>query len=188
VKKRANSRWNEFCTLHEVPQQKIGDSMKLASILATLLLSFGVNTTTQAASMRTCLIQAFDGHYLTAVGGGGQTVDAIHTNATVAGAWEKFTIVPFRQGGGSAIKTVRGFYLTAVGGGGRAQDVIHTNAIRPSRWERFQLISQGNNIYAIQTISGNYLTAQDSGGRVNDVIHSNATRISTWEQFRLTCQ
>jgi hypothetical protein len=39
-------------------------------------------------------IQAFDGHYLTAVNGGGvATDDAIHSNATRVGAWEKFQIV-----------------------------------------------------------------------------------------------
>jgi hypothetical protein len=37
-------------------------------------------------------IQAFDGHYLTAVGGGGRTTDTIHSDATVANGWEKFHI------------------------------------------------------------------------------------------------
>ena len=33
-----------------------------------------------------------NGHYLTAVGGGGRTTDTIHTDATRVGAWEKFTV------------------------------------------------------------------------------------------------
>ena len=37
-------------------------------------------------------IQTLDGHYVTAVGGGGRTTDTIHTDATRVGAWEKFTV------------------------------------------------------------------------------------------------
>jgi len=59
---------------------------------------------TGAASVRTgpaapldiiqpaCTIRAFDGHYLTAVGGGGRTTDVIHSNATQIQAWEEFYI------------------------------------------------------------------------------------------------
>jgi hypothetical protein len=39
-----------------------------------------------------CVFQMVDGHYLTAVGGGGRTTDTIHTDATRVGAWEKFTV------------------------------------------------------------------------------------------------
>ena len=39
-----------------------------------------------------CDIQTLDGHYVTAVGGGGRTTDTIHTDATRVGAWEKFTV------------------------------------------------------------------------------------------------
>jgi hypothetical protein len=162
--------------------------MKLTLILTTALLALGLQTSAHAANGRTCLIQAFDGHYLTAVGGGGQTLDSIHTNATTPGSWEKFSVIPFVHGTGYALRTVRGFYVTAVGGGGRTIEAIHTDATVPSRWERFQLIPMGNNVYAIKTFTGNYLTAQDSGGRTIDVIHSNAIRVSTWEQFRFTCQ
>jgi hypothetical protein len=161
--------------------------MKLALMLTALLLPFGLSSPANAAARQSCVIQAFDGHYLTAVGGGGQTVDAIHTNATTPSTWETFTLVPFLRGGGYAIRTFRGFFLTAVGGGGRTTDVIHTNATQASRWERFNLIPLGNQVFAIRTMTGNYLTAQDSGGRTTDVIHSNAVRVSTWEQFRFTC-
>jgi hypothetical protein len=40
-----------------------------------------------------CTIQSFDGHYLSAVGGGGRTTDVIHSNATQASTWETFTMV-----------------------------------------------------------------------------------------------
>jgi len=39
-----------------------------------------------------CVFQTVNGHYLTAVGGGGRTTDTIHTDATRVGAWEKFTV------------------------------------------------------------------------------------------------
>ena len=35
-----------------------------------------------AVSTAVCTIQAFDGHYLSAIGGGGRTTDVIETNRT----------------------------------------------------------------------------------------------------------
>jgi hypothetical protein len=87
-----------------------------------------------------CTIQSFDGHYLSAIGGGGRTTDVIHTNATQASTWETFTMVisgdgasPFHYG----IETSNGDFLTAVGGGGRTTDVIHSNATQIQAWEEF---------------------------------------------------
>ena len=37
-------------------------------------------------------IQTIDGHYLTAVGGGGRISDTIHSDATRVGSWEKFNV------------------------------------------------------------------------------------------------
>src|ERR1700748_3539487 len=77
-----------------------------------------------------CVFETVNGHYLTAVGGGGRTTDVIHTDATIPRAWEKFTLVD--SGDGSpihyGIQTSNGHYLTAVGGGGRTTDVIHSDA------------------------------------------------------------
>ena len=38
-------------------------------------------------------IKTANGHYLTAVGGGGQITDVLHTDATGVGAWEQFRLV-----------------------------------------------------------------------------------------------
>src|SRR5207247_3746372 len=38
-----------------------------------------------------CAFQTTNGHYLTAVGGGGRTTDVIHTDAVSIRSWEKFT-------------------------------------------------------------------------------------------------
>lgn len=136
----------------------------------------------------TCSIQAYDGHYLTAVGGGGRTTDVLHTDATRVGTWERFTLIDIGDGSSQyGIRTYSGHYLSAQGGGGRITDVIHSNRTQILDWEKFKLISLGNNWYAIQTISGNYLTAVDSGGRITDVIHSDAIRIGTWEMFYFNC-
>ena len=39
-----------------------------------------------------CVFQTVNGHYPTAVGGGGRTTDTIHSDATRVGSWEKFTV------------------------------------------------------------------------------------------------
>ena len=133
-----------------------------------------------------CNIKAYDGHYLTAVGGGGRTTDVIHTNVTSPGNYEKFTFEDPNEGSAIyGIKTYKGYYLTIVGGGGRTTDVIHSDATNFLAWEKIRTIALGNGWYALQTINDHYLTAVDSGGRTTDVIHSDATRIGTWEMFRI---
>src|ERR1700731_1566136 len=52
------------------------------------------STASPAASVvRGCSFQTVNGHYLTAVGGGGRTTDVIHTDAVRVGSWEKFSVV-----------------------------------------------------------------------------------------------
>jgi len=139
-----------------------------------------------------CAFQTINGHYLTAVGGGGRTTDVLHTDATSIGSWEFFTPVVVPDGPpGSLVHvglmTIDGHYLTAVDGGGRNTDVIHSNATNLLGWEEFTLIGFGSSNYAIQTIDGHYLTAVNGGGQANDAIHSDATRIAAWEMFHTTC-
>jgi len=115
-----------------------------------------------------CVFQTVNGHYLTAVGGGGRTTDVIHTDATAIGSWEKFTLVD--SGSGTAtiqygIETSNGHYLTAVDGGGLTTDVIHSDATQIQAWEKFTLYSVRPGVYDIQTINGHYLTAVGGGGR-----------------------
>ena len=77
-----------------------------------------------------------NGHWLTAVGGGGRTTDVIHSNATLLQAWEKFTFNSLGYGWYD-IQTIDGHYVTAVGAGGRTTDTIHTDATRVGSWEKF---------------------------------------------------
>jgi hypothetical protein len=153
--------------------------------------------------------------FLTAVGGGGRTSNAIHTDATTPSTWETCQLwfdpearikTPENPEGffPYAIQTTSGNYLTAVDGGGRTSDVLHTDATTPETWETFGLIPQVPPLsiyptnfdlshdapwyYAIATEKGNYLTALGGGGQSTDpALHSDATKVNTWELFRLIC-
>jgi hypothetical protein len=137
-----------------------------------------------------CVFQTSNGHYLTAVGGGGRTTDVIHTDAVRIGSWEKFTLIDSRDGSSNihyGFQTSNGHFLTAVGGGGRITDVLHSDATQLLGWEKLTLNSLGNGVYTIQTIDGHYLTAVGGGGRITDTSHSDATRVGSWEKFRVSC-
>jgi hypothetical protein len=97
-----------------------------------------VRVTPAVNAPTTCSIQTSNGHYLTAVGGGGRTTDVIHSDATLLQAWEKFTFDSLGSGW-YAIQTIDGHYVTAVGGGGRTTDTIHTDATRVGSWEEFHV-------------------------------------------------
>src|ERR1700761_2323090 len=86
---------------------------------------------TASAARSGCTFQTENGHYLTAVNGGGlaldpsgQPIDVIHTDAVHPAAWETFTLVGPGGGAPYGIQTTNGHFLTAVGGGGRITDVI----------------------------------------------------------------
>ena len=170
--------------------------MIVTALLATLAVGCGAESDTGAkladnTAPLSCTIQTSTGHYLTAVGGGGRVSDVLHSDATQAGSWERFTLVDSNDGGSIikyGIKTKSGHYLTAMGGGGRINDVIHSNATQLQAWEKFTLMSLGGGVYAIQTINGRYLNAVGGGGRITDVVHSDATVVQAWEKFRVNCR
>ena len=170
----------------------------LAALGLTGVASASTGQTIVPATINTavCTIRAFDGHYLSAIGGGGRTTDVIETNRTVPSTWETFTIVNSFDGASPphyGIRTANGNFLTAVGGGGRTTDVIHSNATLLQAWEKFSLVPLATNgssgWLAIQTIDGHYLTAVNSGGigSAFEAIHSNATQIQAWEEFYFSC-
>jgi hypothetical protein len=164
------------------------------AVMAVMISGMAPASVASAAPItapKTCTFQTVDGHYVTAVGGGGRITDVIHTDAVRAAAWEQFTLIDSGDGSPSThygVRTVNGHYLTAVGGGGRITDVIHSDATLLQAWEKFTLIPLGNDSFAIQTINGHYLTAVGGGGRITDTIHSDATRIAGWETFRVQCR
>ncbi len=139
----------------------------------------------------TCAIQTVRGNYVTAVGGGGRDLDVMHTNATVFGSWERFTLVYTGDGVHYGLRTVFGYYVTAVNSGGLAAsnvpDVLHTNATQLLDWEKFSIIAQGDGTYAIRAFDGHYLSARDGGGRVTRTFDSYVSQVQSWEKFRFTC-
>ena len=168
--------------------------MKSLFTLGLFISALGITSVAAAKNGPVnCYIQAYDGHYLTAVSGGGRTRDVLHTDATKPQAWEKFTLVDADKGTPNityGIRTVKGYYLTAVDGGGRIYDVMHSDATQIREWEEFQLEGLTGGWYAIRTYNGRYLTAVNSGGlstQVNDTLHSDATRVGNWEKFRFRC-
>ncbi len=68
--------------------------MKQLLTLSFIVTIWAVSITAEAANGPvTCAIKTYNGHYLTAVGGGGRTTDVIHSDTTRIGAWEKFTLI-----------------------------------------------------------------------------------------------
>lgn len=172
-------------------------TLTISALLMTLVAGCGAPqdnaldgaSTTKQNSPTTCSIQTFNGHYLTAVSGGGRTSDVLHTDATHVGSWEKFTLIDLGEGAPLpyGFKTKSGNFLTIVGGGGRINDVVHSNATQVQAWERLVLESVGGGYYGIKTNNGRYLTATGAGGQVNDAIHSDAPVIGNWEKFKFNC-
>jgi hypothetical protein len=81
----------------------------------------------------TYALQTVDGHFVTAVGGGGRTTDVLHTDALQVQAWEKFWLRDLGDGT-YAIQTVKGNYL------GPGPEVISTGSSNPNDAYRFRLI------------------------------------------------
>lgn len=162
--------------------------MKRLFALSLMAITLTVGTAAQAVT-KTCNIQTSNGHYLTAVGGGGRITDAMHSDATQAKSWETFKIVESTSRPGKyAIKTLSGNYLTVVDAGGRIDNVIHSDATKFRDWEEFTLVPVAGGYTALKTFRGYYLTAVGGGGRITDVLHSDATQVQGWEKFKLICK
>lgn len=138
-------------------------------------------------------IRTANGHYLTAINGGGRANSpVIVTSATRASDWEKFKIgvTAAAIAHDKAFQTASGNFVTAVDGGGRTSEVLHTDATQRLAWEEFRIhdLSAGGErptYFAIQTVNDHYLTAVGAGGKYEDAIHSDATVARGWEQFRI---
>src|SRR4051812_16988739 len=115
--------------------------MKSVSMLC-VGLALALGTAAQAKNGPTrCSIQAYDGHFLTAVGGGGRTSDVIHSDAKKVQSWEIFTLEDADLGTPNVtygIKTKTGNYLTGGSGAGRAPDGIQPKATSFCDGEQFQ--------------------------------------------------
>jgi hypothetical protein len=131
-------------------------------------------------------IKTQNGHYLTALNGGGLTSNAMASNRTQIGAWEEFTFHPIDYNAAKwAIVAGDAYPLTAEGGGNRTKDAIQTNRTAIGPWETFRVFAYGDRTYAFQTADGHFVTAVGGGGRTTDVLHTNATVVGSWEHFSL---
>jgi hypothetical protein len=96
-------------------------------------------------------LQTSDGHYVTAVGGGGMggpnnNAAPVHTDAKTIGNWETLTL-NFLPNNQLTIKVPNGRFLTAVNGGGMTgptpSSPIQTTALHHAAWETFTLVKLG---------------------------------------------
>ena len=117
------------------------------------------------------------GFSLTAVGGGGHNSgDTIHTDATVAKSWETFR--PYRAGsfgtgstygiqiwGGNASdeEALRGWMFVNVGGGDPGPGALWLTEEGEINEISWTLLKQSDGTYALQTANGTVLSAIDGG-------------------------
>jgi len=161
------------------------------------------------------VLQTSSGKYLTAVGEGGKYEDAIHTDATQIGAWERVRIVKCGDLGSGFQYTIIAADdapLSAVKGGGLDKGDTIVQGYWPGdstdrAWARFTLVRQGDGSYALRTANGvNYVTALGGGGQVQQyfppncgmfsaciggfstIFHTDATQVRAWEQFKFIDQ
>jgi len=154
-------------------------------------------TWTGPAGDGTFVIQTLTGNFVTAVGGGGHSTRAFHTDATAALAWEKFDLL--RTGdlsvGHQHIYAIRPIgvslgFLTATNGGNRKRHAmtVGTPLVDDSK---FNLIKQPDGSFAIGTRLDPYLvTADDGGGLAHgtsqmDNLITTQTEVKDWEKFKI---
>ncbi len=141
-------------------------------------------------------IKTFGGYFLTALGGGGKSTDAFHSDATRANTWEYFWVLKcgdlgsgytyaIRPAGTGSAGTVVNF-LTANGGGGRTSQAM-TAFSGLFDGSKFKLIRQLDGSYALQTSNRvNYVTAVGGGGLASgENLQTNRTQVQAWEQFKI---
>lgn len=155
-------------------------------------------------------INTIKGFYVTAVGAGGKSADAFHTDATQIQNWEKFRIVKCGDVGSGfeyGILTADGTFLSAELPGGRSSqgDIIIVGRAEPE--SRFKFIRQSDGSHALQTSNGvTFVTALGGGGLVqkyidcdpgfpgacisttSTIFHTDATQVLAWEKFRIIDQ
>jgi hypothetical protein len=137
-------------------------------------------------------IQTKNGDFVTAVGGGGQLTNALHTDAKVARSWEQFLVLKCGDLGSGLTYAIsnhewRGC-LTATGGGGKTEQAIKVGEFVDSA--RFTFIRQAGGSYALRTVNGiNYVTAVGGGWEPfsveNGSLHTDATQVQAWERFKI---
>jgi len=121
-------------------------------------------------------LQAYNGQYVCAEGGGGQ---ALIANRNWIQQWETFGLVDMGNGK-VALQAYNGQYVCAEGGGGQAL-LANRNWIKA--WETFELVDMGNGKVALQAYNGQYICAE--GGQA---LVANRNWAQQWETLGLSVQ
>jgi hypothetical protein len=137
-------------------------------------------------------IATTDGHFVTAVAGGGKTTDVLHTDAVTPKAWEEFALWFVPLTGEYGIQTLNGEFLFATNGGDLSSlfpfgdqevDTIQSTAENIIDYERFKISnlpsklsgSYATYLYGIQTVRGFYLSVAGGNGTDPPVLYTNGT-------------
>ncbi|VVB70491.1 FRG1-like domain protein [uncultured archaeon] len=119
-------------------------------------------------------LQAANGQYICAEGGGG---DGVVANRNAVGSWETFRLIN-RGDNNVALQASNGKYACAESGGG---NVIVANRNAIGAWEIFKLIDLGNNNVALRAYNGQYVCAEGGGG---GAVVANRNAVGAWETFK----
>jgi hypothetical protein len=145
-------------------------------------------------------IQTVGGFFLTALGGGGKSTGAFHSDARKAAAWELYELAKCGDPGSGYEFTIRpkrydGIAMMAHGGGGHVKPgLILANLISGGfdvNWTRLKLIRQSDGSHALQTFNGvNFVTAIRGGGIAHssadfDNLVTDRTEVQAWERFTI---
>jgi hypothetical protein len=125
---------------------------------------------------RTIALQASNGSYVTAEGGGGRI---LHANRPHIREWETFELISL--GDKVAFRSHLGQYVTAENAGRRP---LMANRTHIGDWEKFELLELGDNRIALKAVNGRFVTAEDGGGR-ELVTNRDRENPGDWEIFTL---
>jgi hypothetical protein len=153
----------------------------------------------------TITIATLDGHFVTALGGGGKSTRAFHTDGTVARSWEQFYILKVGDLGSGHLYAIRPAgtgnipgqgerisFLTAINGGNRTVHAMTANSpLQPESHFRFLSLPDGS--YAFGTSNGFTVVTADNGGGLahgtpqmdNLITTKPVTQIQDWEKFKI---
>ena len=184
----------------------LGDNYDAAQILQTERTSladdalFNIRSSAPGISSNPFTIQTFRNYYLTALGGGGKSSRAFHTDAVkYNGYWEAFQVLKCGDLGSDydyAIKAKGvgfGYPLQTSNGGGQIKNAVafFAQILGTGGAQRFKLGRQPDGSYSLQTSNRiNYVTAINGGGLASgtkdwDNLVANRTQVQAWEKFRI---
>ena len=134
-------------------------------------------------------LKAHNGQYVSALLGGGATVDAL---SDAVSNWGGFEVVDYNGGALTSGDTVsfrtasRSHYLTA---DSTAAGVLIANRTKVDAWEKFVIEKSGggvissNDTVSIKADNGKYVAAEGGGG---GLLFANRDAVDEWERFVIT--